>query len=307
MTTTSPGVDPAATREILRRLRLDVTLKLDGLLHGDYRGLVPGQGSELGETREYEPGDDVRSIDWNVTARLSTPHVRDSIADRELETTVLVDLSPSLDFGTALSEKRDLVVSIVGAVGMISARGANRIGAVLLEPGSIRQMPSRQGHTHLFAILHQIASAPRRESGTVDLGEGLRRLGARARRRGFVVVVSDFMAGDDWGTPMRHLALRHDVLAVEVVDPRELELPDVGVIALTDPETGAIREIDTRRRRTRERYAEAAREQRLAIAAGLESAGVEHLRLSTDSDWLSDLVRHVLRRRARLSAVSRSR
>ena len=150
-----------ATRELLRRLDLDVRMKLDGLLHGDYRGLVPGHGSELGETREYEPGDDVRQIDWNVTARLQETHVRETIADRELETSIVVDLSPSIDFGTAQREKRDLVLSAVGAIGMLTARVGNRVGALVMSPDRSAYIPPAQGRQHLMAILHRVADAPR--------------------------------------------------------------------------------------------------------------------------------------------------
>ena len=295
-----------ATRELLRRLHLDVTMRLDGLLHGDYRGLVPGHGSELGETREYTAGDDVRRIDWNVTARLQRVHVRESVADRELETTMLIDLSPSVDFGTAQREKRDLVLSAVGAIGLLTARVGNRLGAVLLEPDGVRTIPARQGQQHLMSILHRLVRAERAPEGSADLGAGIDRVGVQARRRGLVVIVSDFMAPDTWQRPLRRLTARHDVLAVEVLDPRELELPDVGLVTLVDPETGMTREIPTGRADVRDRYAEAAAAQRKAIADELVNAGAGHLQLRTDSDWLLDLARYVASRKVRRAAVRRS-
>ena len=159
--------------EVLRRLDLAVAHKIDGLLHGEYQGLVPGHGSELGETRAYAPGDDVRRIDWNVTARTRTPYVRDTIADRELETWALVDLGPSMDFGTAHCEKRDLAVSAAAAIGFLTARTGNRFGALLATPDDVEVIPARGGRNHLMATLHRLVTAPRAESGTVDLGAAI--------------------------------------------------------------------------------------------------------------------------------------
>jgi uncharacterized protein (DUF58 family) len=295
-----------ATRELLRRLELDITRRLDGLLQGDYRGLVPGQGSEPGETRVYQPGDDVRRIDWNVTARLQDPHVRETVADRELETHVLVDLSPSLDFGTAAREKRDLALIATAAVGFLTARTGNRFGAVLVTGDGEVGIPARQGRPHLLAICDRIARAPRAARGRTDLAAGLRRVGRHARRRGLVVVISDFLAAD-WQLELRRLAHRHDVVAIELVDPRELELPDVGLLTVVDPETGRRREIATGNARFRARYAAAAAAQREEIAAFLRGAGVDHLVLRTDEDWLLALARFVGLRRSRIEATARSR
>ena len=294
-----------ATRELLRRLDLDVRMKLDGLLHGDYRGLVPGHGSELGETREYEPGDDVRRIDWNVTARLQETHVRETIADRELETSIVVDLSPSIDFGTAQREKRDLVLSAVGAIGMLTARVGNRVGALVMSPDRSAYIPPAQGRQHLMAILHRVADAPRAESGTADLADGLHRIGRHAVRRGLVVVVSDFIAPDGWQQGIARLATRHDVLAVEVVDPRELELPNVGLVTLTDPETGVQRDIPTHKASVRKQYAEAAAAQRASIETDLRRAGAAHVQLRTDRDWILDLANFIVRRRKRHDGASK--
>jgi len=294
--------EPSVAREpheVLRRLELTVTRRLDGLLQGDYRGLVPGHGSEPGEARVYQPGDDVRRIDWNVTARTITPHVRESIADRELETWLLIDQSASLAFGTADHEKRDLAVEAAAAVGFLTARGGNRIGAVLLQPGQPAvTVPPRSGRIHLMAILHQVLSAPRFEgAGPTDLAAGIQRIGASMRRRGLAVVISDFLGQDGWQLPLRRLSLRHEVLAIEVVDPRELELPDVGVLTFVDPESGRAREIQTSDPGLRARYASAAAAQRNAIADAIRAAGASHLQLRTDRDWLRDLVQFVALRR----------
>jgi uncharacterized protein (DUF58 family) len=295
--------------EALRRLELTITRKLDGVLHGDYLGLVPGHGTEMGEARPYAPGDDVRRIDWNVTARTAEAHVRDTIADRELETWLVVDVSPSLAFGTAKCEKRDLVLAGAGAVAFLTARLGNRLGAIQLEPGgTVRVLPARPGPQHALSLLHRMPTVPRVEGGgATDLAAGLLAARHAARRRGLVVVLSDFLVPSGWERPLTTLALRHDVLAVEVLDPRELELPAVGLLTLVDPETGRRIEVQTSRRRVRERYAAAATAQRDGIADALRRAGVEHLQLRTDRDWVLDLVRFVAARRHRARYATAAR
>ena len=289
--------------EVLRRLDLAVAHKIDGLLLGEYQGLVPGHGSELGETRAYHPGDDVRRIDWNVTARTLSPYVRDTIADRELETWTLVDMGPSMDFGTALCEKRDLAVSAAAAIGFLTARTGNRYGTLIARPEGIEAVPARGGRAHLMASLHRLVTSPRAESGTVDLGAAIDRLGLYARRRGLVAVVSDFLADPDtWAQPLRRLSTRHTTIAVEVIDPRELSLSDVGLLTVVDPASGRTREVPTASRKLRARYEEAAAEQRAATAATITAAGADHLVLRTDRDWLMDGVRFVVDRRARVHA-----
>ena len=292
-----------SSREVLRRLELRVTRKLDGLLQGDYRGLIPGHGSEPGETRQYQAGDDVRRIDWNVTARTQTPYIRESIADRELETWLCLDQSASLDFGTTTLEKRDLVLSAAAAIGFLTARVGNRLGAVLVEPTGVVEIPARQGRSHLMAILHRVQNAPRRDSSPdADLAKGIRRLLSPSHRRGLAIVVSDLLAPAGWEQEIKRVAVRHNVLVIEVIDPRELELPDVGTLALVDPETGRLREVNTRSAKLRLRYTAAAREQRDANARAVRSAGADHLVLRTDSDWLLDIVRFVVLRRKRMEA-----
>ncbi len=289
--------------EILRRLELTITHRLDGLLQGNYLGLVPGHGSELGETRGYVAGDDVRRIDWNVTARMQSPHIRQTIADRELETWVVVDRSPSIDFGTADCEKSDLVLAATGAVGFLTNHTGNRIGAVLVQPGGDKVIPARGGRQHLMTLLHAVIADQRTAQGTAELGAALTRLATTVRHRGLVVVVSDFLDAEGWQKPLRTLAVRHEVLAVEVLDPRELELPNVGMLSLVDPESGQLMHVDTSRSRTRDAYATAAATQRAEIAAQIKSAGADHLQLRTDRDWVRDLVRFVALRRQRQSAT----
>lgn len=289
--------------EVLRRLEIAVAHKLDGLLHGDYQGLVPGHGSELGETRGYVAGDDVRRIDWNVTARLQAPHVRDTIADRELETWAVVDLGPSMDFGTANCEKRDLAVSAAAAVGFLTARTGNRFGSLIASPGGTQFMPAKGGRTHLMANLHRMVVSPRHPDGQVDLGGAMHRLAGTAKRRGLVVVVSDYLTPpESWERPLRRLSARHETIAIEIIDPRELTIPDVGMLALVDPATGRTREIPTASRKLRDRYAAAAADQRAATEAAFRRAGIDHMILRTDRDWLLDIVRFVVDRRARVHA-----
>jgi uncharacterized protein (DUF58 family) len=303
---TLPGAQHLAAEQVLRRLELRVTRRIDGLLHGDYLGLLPGPGSDLAEARVYRPGeDDVRRMDWNVTARTTVPHVRDLIADRELETWALVDASGSMDFGTAELEKRELATSAVAAIGFLTAHAGNRLGAHILHGAAVRRIPARSGRGALFSMLRALLELPRTPAGTggpslADAIDGLRRT---ARRRGLAVLVSDFLDGMDdpdhpaWERPVRRLTALHQVLAIEVLDPRELELPDVGVLTLVDSETGRRREVSTANRRTRERYAEAAAAQRESIRMGLRRAGAAHMQLRTDRDWLRDVVQFVVTQR----------
>jgi len=307
VTDSSLTYDIHSAREVLRRLELTITRKLDGLLQGDYRGLIPGHGSEPGEARPYVAGDDVRRIDWNVTARTRVPHVRVTIADRELETWILVDQSPSLDFGTTAMEKRDLALAATAAVGFLTAKVGNRLGAVIVDGHNITQLPARQGRTHLMGVLHRVQQAPR--LGTVDsaiaessrgnLASGIRRLAGPGHRRGLAVVISDLLGPQTWQSELRRLSVLHDVLVVEIIDPRELELPDVGLLTLIDPESGHVREVNTRDRKLRERYADAARAQRTQNARTIRECGADHLVLRTDADWLLDIVRFVTLRRKR--------
>lgn len=316
----------ARAEAVLSRLQLLVTRKLDGLLQGDYVGLLPGPGSEAGESREYRPGDDVRRMDWPVTARTTMPHVRRTVADRELETWMAIDLSASLDFGTAQWLKSDLVLAGATAMAHMTVRGGNRIGAVVgtgsgivpstrrfgrsapPEPAgpSVLRLPARPGRKESQGLLRAIAGVQIRP-GRADLGELIDMLNRPPRRRGVAVVISDFLAPvEGWARPIRKLGVRHDVLAIEVVDPRELELPDVGVLTLADPETGALHEVQTADEKLRRRYAEAAAEQRGAIAGALRAAGAAHLRLRTDTDWLLDMVRFVAaQRHARTRGTTR--
>ncbi|MEV0457437.1 DUF58 domain-containing protein [Catellatospora methionotrophica] len=294
----------------LRRLQLLVNRRLDGLLQGDYLGLLPGPGSEAGESREYRAGDDVRRMDWPVTARTTVPHVRLTVADRELETWLAVDLSPSLDFGTARMLKRDLVLAATAAMTHLTVRGGNRVGAVINAGGpELVRRPARPGRREAQGLLRTVARlidegapARARQRPADSLAPLIEALNSPPRRRGLAVVISDFLDPPErWAWQLRKLATRHEVLAVEVLDPCELELPAAGVLELRDPETGALHEVQTGDRDLRRRYAQAAQQQRELIADAVRTAGARRVRLRTDSDWLLDLVRFVAAQRHRRS------
>jgi uncharacterized protein (DUF58 family) len=293
--------------ESLRRLELKVTRRLDGLLHGRHLGLLPGPGTELAEARLYLPGeDDVRHIDWAVTARTTIPHVRDLIADHELEAHALVDLTPSMGFGTARTTKRDLAVAALAAIGFLTTRLGDRIGALVLTQDPARplhRIPARTGRPALYGLLRTILDTPtqpRSAPGTPTLAAAITALARSRSRRGLRVVISDFLTdpgtAPDWEAPLRHLAARHQVLAIEVVDPRELDLPDIGLVEFTDPETGAVQEIALTAK-VRADYAEAAAAQRAAIGQAIRRTGAHHLVLRTDRDWITDIAAFALRQR----------
>jgi uncharacterized protein (DUF58 family) len=298
--------DAARAEPVLGKLQLLVTRKLDGLLQGDYLGLLPGPGTEPGESREYRAGDDVRRMDWPVTARTTVPHVRQTVADRELETWLAVDLSASLDFGTANCLKRDLAIAAAAAMSHLTVRGGNRIGAVVGTGDQVNRLPARPGRKDAQGLMQAIAKTAVRP-GRADLGALIDALNRPPRRRGQAVVISDFLVPPaQWERPLRKLAVRHDVLAVEIVDPRELALDDAGVLEFVDPETGRLHEVHTGDAKLRQRYSAGAAAQRLAIAGAIRGAGAAHLRLRTDRDWLLDIVRFVAaQRHARTRGTTR--
>jgi uncharacterized protein (DUF58 family) len=290
----------AAATSPIRTLELVALRRLDGLLQGDYRGLFPGLGSEWSDARAYVPGDDPRRIDWPVTARTGETMVRDTIVDHELELWLVVDTSASLAFGTGRAEKATVARDLAGTLGLVAARGGNRVGCMTAGSGEV--VPARSGRAHLAAVL---GALDRPADGTKDaLAATLTSLGRLAVRPAMVVVISDFLASDGWERALRALVARHDVIGVEVVDGRELSLPDVGFVQLVDPESGRRRVVDTRDQRVRTDYARAAHDQRARIASAITSAGAHHLRVHTDGDWIADLARFVVTRRQQRLAAS---
>lgn len=281
----------------LRTLELTIKRKLDGLLHGDHLGLIPGPGSEPGESREYVPGDDVRRMDWAVTARTTHPHVRQMIADRELETWLVVDMSASLDFGTSVCEKRDLAVAAAAAITFLNSGGGNRLGA-LIDNGAQRiRVPARSGRQHEQTLLRAIATAPKAPVGVRgDLAASIDALRRPERRRGMAVIISDFLGPINWQRPLRAIAARHEVLGIEVLDPRDVELPDVGDVILQDAESGVTREF-TIDEQLRDDFGKAAAAHRADVKRTFRSCGAPLMSLRTDRDWIGDIVRFVESRR----------
>lgn len=279
---------PTPLPDLLRRVDLTVRRRIHGVRQGDHLALVVGRGIEAAEARPYAPGDDVRRIDWTVTARTGVPHVRDAQAERELDVMVLVDLSGSLDFGTLGSRKADLALEVLAALASLATRGHDRIGAVLLNGGGCHAVPVRAGRGHLAALLAR-AEREATTGGPGDLADGLWRLGALARRRGLVVVISDFMGPLDWERPMAALARRHDAIAVELVDRRDVRLPDVGQLTVVDTETGRRRTVDTADPALRARFAAEADRRRDLVVTAIARTGTVHLRLWTGSDWVATL------------------
>jgi uncharacterized protein (DUF58 family) len=287
----------------LRRLDLQLRRRLDGLLNGDRGGLRAGTGGEPDAARPYRPGqDDVRRIDWSVTARTGELHVRATLAEHELETWVLVDGSASMDFGTAAMEKRDLAAAVVAAVGALTDGPGNRIGACRLTGAGLATHRPRGGRLARRALLRALLDEPR-DTGPADLAAGLERFRRAQRRPGLRIVVSDLLDAPTWEPALRRLAGRHEVVVVEVVDPRDGELPDVGALVLVDPETGRVREVRTDAR-LRARFASHVVAHRAATAAAVRRAGAEHLVLHTDADWVTAIARFVASRK-RLRRVGR--
>jgi uncharacterized protein (DUF58 family) len=292
--------DVVRREDRLRQLELAVTRKLDGLLQGDHQGLVPGGGTEPADGRLYSPGDDVRRMDWNLTARTGVPHVRTTIADRELETWLVVDSSASLDFGTVGCEKRDLAMAAAAAFTFLTVRGGNRVAASLFGTDAT-VVPPRSGRPAALALLHRLEQRGRAATGSesTTLAEALRRIRLTAKRRGLIVLITDLIDRSDWQRELRALALRHEVVVVEVRDPRESNLPAVGLLMLVDPETGQRLEVQTSNPKVRARFAELAANRQAEHARQVRGTGSSHLVLSTDRDWLTDVVRFVVARRRR--------
>ena len=280
-----PGPGPLSSSS-LRALELSVGRRVDGLLAGDYRSAFAGVGSELWQVRPYEPGDDVRRIEWNVTARTSLAHVRVELAERVLVTWLVLDSSASMAFGTADRRKADVAEGVAVAVGYAATRRGNRLGTISFGSEPTVERP-RQGRRALLDTLRLLRDLP--PAGTGSLRDALELADRVARQRALVVIVSDFRGPLDWRPPLLRLAGRHAVVAVEVRDPREQELADVGELRLVDPETGRQIRVDTGDHRLRERFSAAASAERRALVASLASAGVRHVAVSTDGDWLRPL------------------
>jgi uncharacterized protein (DUF58 family) len=287
-----PGPGPLSGAS-LRALELAVGRRVDGLLSGDYRSAFAGVGSELWQVRPYQPGDDVRRIEWNVTARTGEPHVRVELAERVLVTWLVLDASASMSFGTGDRRKADVAEGVAIAVGYAATRRGNRLGTIAFGADPTVE-PPRQGRRALLDTLDLLRRLP--VDGAGSLSDALELADRVIKQRALVIVVSDFRGRPTWRAPLMRLAARHTVLGVEVRDPREQELADVGELRLVDPESGRQLRVDTSDRRLRERFAAAAADERAALVAALTSAGVRHVALSTEGDWLRPLAAFLRRK-----------
>lgn len=279
----------ASSRAALARLELLVTRRLDGVLGGDHRGLLPGPGTEPGEARPYEPGDDVRTMDWSVTARTTVPHIRQTIADRELETWIVVDLAPSLDVAGRYGSKRRLVEAAVATVGFLSATDGSRVGMVVTGRGRPRVLRATGGRAHVRRLLEEVSGAPAEVGPGGTLDDALVAVRRTARRHGLVVVISDFLSALTWERSLRVLAVRHDFLAVHVADPLDIALPAVGAALLQDPDTGEVLEVDVDDALAAD-YRREAGAHRDAVHTALRRCGAPVLGLRTDRDWVRDVI-----------------
>jgi uncharacterized protein (DUF58 family) len=276
---------------VLRRLELLVSRRLDGLVSGEFLGIGSGPGSETAGVRPYGPGDEARRIDWNVTARSLAPQVRTTDPDRELETWIVVDRSASLDFGTTVQEKRDVALAATAAFGLLSLQGGNHVQFLVAGADELERLRPASSRVTVMAALARLHDGPRAQrppAPGATLTDALETLARLRRRRGRVVVVSDFL-DDGWTAPLQALGHHHQVIAVQVVDPRERELPPVGILTVVDTETGRELNVQTSSAKLRARYADAARARHEAIASAMRAAGAAHLVLATDSDWVADI------------------
>jgi uncharacterized protein (DUF58 family) len=286
-----PGPVPGA---LVDALDLAFVRRVGGISAGEHRGAGVGSGTELAQLRPYQPGDDVRQIDASATARTGIPHVRQHVPERLLTTWLAVDVSPSMAFGTADRLKSDVADGVADVLGAIAVRRGGRVGLLTFGGPATRLLPPRGGRGARIGLRRALAEgvAPDGAAGE-PLARALVRAGRLARPRSLVVVVSDFAGPTDWARPLAALCARHTMMAVEVYDPRERELPAVGRLAMVDPETGERIEVDTADRRLRERFARAASEERTAVAAALRQAGAEHVALSTAGAWARELGRRL--------------
>jgi uncharacterized protein (DUF58 family) len=290
----------SAPERILQRVDWTVVRRLDGLLQGDYRSLFRGNGVDFADLREYEYGDDVRHIDWNVTARMDTPYVREFLEDREITCWFLLDLSPSVDFGTVESErlKRSVLVDFVATISLVLTRHGNRVGAIFYGSGIERVIPARGGRVQVLRLINDLVSHPRRTAAPFTDLTPLFDAGQHwIKGRSLVVAVSDFIAAPGWDRALEGLTRKHEVVAVRLFDPRETELPDVGPILLDDAETGEQLVIDTQDATFRRRFEDAAAQREADLSAAFRRAGVDTLALATDDDVLAAIVRMAARRR----------
>ena len=293
----------ASTPErILQRLDWQVIRRLDGLLQGDYRSLFYGYGVDFADLREYQPEDDIRYIDWNVTARMNTPYVRQYHEDREITAWFLLDLSPSVDFGTTQTQrlKRMVLIDFVATLARLLTRHGNRVGAVFYGDRIERSIPARSGRNHVLRLINDLLDQPYlQEASFTDLASLLEGGLNAIKRRSLIFVISDFISVPGWERALHLLNQRHETLAVRLWDPSEMEIPDLGPIIMEDSETGEQLYVDTHDRKFRDRFAEAAQEREETLTQVFRHVGVDSLSLSTEEDLVQAIVRFATLRRQR--------
>lgn len=300
----APPPRTTGAENILQRLEWTVIRRLDGLLHGDYQTLFRGFGLDLADLREYQYHDDVRYIDWNVTARLQTPYVRVYNEDREVTAWFLLDLSPSVDFGSHV-KKRSVSTEFITLLARLLTRHGNRVGALFYGDSVDTVIPARSGRRHVLHILHRMLSRPERSrSDATNLRDFLQTAFRVMQRRSLVFVVSDFISTPGWAEPLAHLAQRHEIVAVRLYDPLEMELPDLGLLVMRDAETGEQLFVDTHDRAFRKRFAAAAERREKELRSAFGRAGVDTLELSTNDDLVDAILRFadLRKRRSQLAA-----
>jgi uncharacterized protein (DUF58 family) len=292
----------SAPERILQRLDWQVIRRLDGLLQGNYRSLFYGNGVDFADLREYQPGDDVRYIDWNVTARMDAPYVRQYLEDREITGWFLLDLSPSVDFGTVESErlKRSVLIDFVATLARLLTRHGNRVGAMFYGTQLERTIPARGGRIQVLRLVNDLLNQPRlTRAPFTDLAPMLEAGRRVIKRRSLVFVISDFISEPGWDRSLNLLSKRHEVVAVRLWDPSEVELPDIGPLLMDDAETGEQIYVDTHDKRFRRRFQEAGERRQLALRAAFTRSGVSEMDLSTNEDLVRAIVRMAMLRRGR--------
>jgi len=290
---------------LLRRLEWTVIRRLDGLLQGDYRTLFRGFGLDLADIREYQYHDDVRHIDWNVTARLATPYVREYNEDREVTAWFLLDMSPSVEFGSADVRKRSVLADFVTVLARLLTKHGNRVGALIYGDGVEQVVPARSGRRHVLHILNtMLTRPPLKRAATTNLQDFLATAFAVMPRRSLVFVISDFISTPGWGKPLAQLAKRHEIVAVRLYDPLEMEMPDLGLLVIEDAETGEQLFVDTHDKGFRRRFAEAAQRRERTLRTSLREAGVDALELCTDDDLVDAIMRFADLRKRRSQLAS---
>lgn len=285
---------------ILLRLDWQVVRKLDGLLQGDYRSLFYGYGVDFADLREYQPEDDIRYIDWNVTARMDTPYVRQYVEDREITAWFFLDLSPSVDFGSGEKQKQQVLIAFVATLARLLTRHGNRVGAIFFGDKVERRIPARSGKIQVLRILNDLLRRPKvPRSSTTNLAPLLQAGLSSIKKRSLIFIISDFISLPGWEKPLTLLNQHHEVLAVRLTDPSEAELPDMGPIIMEDAETGEQVYVDTHDAGFRTRLKEATRQQEAALKEIFDHSGVDFLTISTEEDLVHAIVRFAAERRQR--------